>query len=187
MKMLLGSRGLAKEEMNSLLKKFLRYCEGQEEYKEVKALVANEMLNYRGPSHGKELQVFSEYYFYMLAFIKRDAGSNKELSPTIYRIDRITRARILEEHFRMSNSWKFDESQFREQTPFMFGSELKNLKFWYSGPSLEAIQDKIPTVKILDNEDGRYLLSAQVLGDGAEMWLRSQGKYVSVISNEKSL
>lgn len=219
MKILLGSKGLAKEEMVALLEKLLWLCEGQEEYKELEDLVSNEKLNYRGPNHGKELQekiwtiaeavhqrylleicysrlkapnevkrivkpigiLFSEHYFYLIAYIKWEEEREKEQSPTIYRIDRISSATIQDEHFRMDNSWKFDEYLYREKTPLMFGGEIKNLKFWYSGPSLEAIQDKIPTVKILENRDGRYLLSAQVLGEGAEMWLRGQGEYVELL------
>lgn len=205
--------------MKDLLDKLLWLSEGKEEYNELKKLVANEMLNYHGPMHGKELRkkirtiaeavnhhyllkicysrlkvpnevervvkpigiLFSEYYFYLLAYIKCEEENNKKQSPTIYRIDRIISAGIQKEHFRVDNSWKFDEYQFREQIPFMFGGEIKNLKFWYSGPSLESIQDKIPTVKIIENKDGRYLLSAQVIGDGAEMWLRSQGKYIELL------
>ena len=50
--------------------------------------------------------LFSEYYFYLVAFI-RDIDRNAEfenpgdLFPTIYRIDRIRAFRVLEEHFRV--------------------------------------------------------------------------------------
>lgn len=218
-KILLGSKGLIKEEMNALIEKLLYLCIGKIGYKELKNLIGNEILNYNGPSHGKKMQerirtiveainqhylleicysrlkapndvkrvvkpigiLFSEYYFYMLAYIKWNEESDGEQSPTIYRIDRIISANILKKHFCMDNSWKFDEYQFRKQTPFMFGGEIRNLRFWYSGPSLEAIQDRIPTAKILERKDGRYLLVAQVLGNGAEMWLRGQGEYVELL------
>ena len=49
--------------------------------------------------------MFSEYYFYLTAFIddKDEVRNNFEILndafPTIYRIDRIKQLRILEQHF----------------------------------------------------------------------------------------
>ena len=43
---------------------------------------------------------------------------------------------------------------------------------------MEAILDRLPTAKILEEEDGVYTLSAEVFGKGIDMWLRSQGDSV---------
>lgn len=216
-KILLGSKGLVKEEMAPLLEKLLGFCNDEDEYKVLKALTANEMLNYAGPSHGKDILekiwtvmeavnhqrlleiqynklqstelvqrtvkpvgiMFSEYYFYMLAYINWENDNGKEQkNPTVYRIDRIESLKMKKEHFSVTYSKKFDESNFREHAPFMFGGEMKRLKFWYSGPSLEAVMDKIPTAKVLEEKDGKYLVTAEVLGDGAEMWLKGQGDMI---------
>ena len=119
--------------------------------------------------------MFSEYYFYLLAYIKgiREEKS-KKLNPTIYRIDRIQDVKVLDEHFNIPYSEKFEEQRFRDSAPLMFGGDMHRLKFWYSGPSLEAVLDKIPTTRVIKEEDGRWLLSAEVIGDGAEMWMRGQ-------------
>lgn len=51
---------------------------------------------------------------------------------------------------------------------------MHRLKFWYNGPSLEAVLDKIPTTRVIKEEDGRWLLGAEVIGNGAEIWLKGQ-------------
>lgn len=128
--------------------------------------------------------LFSEYYFYMMAYID---GIEKEKlkSPTIYRIDRIRALEMLEEHFQIPYSEKFQEQELRNAAPLMWGGELKRLKFWYSGPSLEAVLDRLPTAKVLVEEDGKYFLSAEVIGNGAEMWLKGQGERVNMLGYEE--
>ena len=218
-KILLGSKGLSRVEMNQVVEYLLSLCNDESKRKEIKKCLANELINYQGPNHGKNLismiwklaqavehqnrleiqykrlegqqdikrvlepvgVMFSEYYFYLLAYIKgiREEKS-KKLNPTIYRIDRIQDVRILEEHFNIPYAEKFEEQKFRSSAPLMFGGDMHRLKFWYSGPSLEAVLDKIPTTRVIKEEDGRWLLGAEVIGDGAEMWLRGQGKYVEL-------
>ena len=63
----------------------------------------------------------------------------------------------------------------------MYGGKLRKIKFKYSGLSVEAILDKLPTAKILSEEDGVYTISAEVFGDGIDMWIRSQGDMIEVI------
>ena len=66
----------------------------------------------------------------------------------------------------------------------MFGGELQRIEFRYSGPSIEAVLDRLPTAEIKSNQDGIYTISAEVFGKGILMWLLSQGSRVSVISPE---
>ena len=61
---------------------------------------------------------------------------------------------------------------------FMYGGRLQRLRFEYTGPSVEAVLDRLPTARILREEDGKYLIQAEVFGEGVEMWLRSQGEMV---------
>ena len=63
---------------------------------------------------------------------------------------------------------------------FMYAGELKTVKFEYSGV-LEAILDRLPTAKILKEENGVYTISAETYGDGIYMWLRSQGDMVKIV------
>lgn len=119
--------------------------------------------------------LFSEYYFYMLAAIDGASSEhNKTSIPTIYRIDRIEKLEVLNEHFKIPYSEKFKEQEFRNQTPFMWGGEMKRLKFWCNDLALDAVLDKIPTAKVIEKENEKYLISAEVVGNGAEIWLKGQ-------------
>ena len=63
----------------------------------------------------------------------------------------------------------------------MFGGKLKRVRFKYKGYSIEAILDRLPTAKIEKEEDGKYIISAEVFGDGIDMWLRSQGRNIELL------
>ena len=128
--------------------------------------------------------MFSEFYFYLLAYDrsvteKKDFNEKKYKSPTIYRIDRINGMKLLDEHFRIPYKNRFEESEFRKRVQFMYGGELKKVHFTYTGPSIDAVLDRLPTARIESEENGKYRISAEVFGDGIDMWLRSQGDWVS--------
>ena len=63
----------------------------------------------------------------------------------------------------------------------MYGGKLQKIKFWYKGPSIEAVLDRLPTAKILQHDGNGYLISAEVFGKGIDMWLRSQGDMVEMV------
>lgn len=131
--------------------------------------------------------MFSEFYFYLTGFIddKDDVVNHFEVLddvfPTIYRIDRIKNLKVLDEHFSIPYRNRFQEGEFRKRVQFMYGGKIHKVKFQYRGDSIEAVLDRIPTAKILDEKDGVYTVSAEVFGKGIDMWLRSQGDYVSVL------
>lgn len=127
--------------------------------------------------------MFSEYYFYLTAFIddkevQKDFDVINDSFPTIYRIDRIRKLKVLDEHFHIPYSSRFEEGEFRKRVQFMYGGKLQKVKFRYSGADIDAILDRLPTARILDEEDGVYTVSAEVFGKGIDMWLRSQGDVV---------
>jgi predicted DNA-binding transcriptional regulator YafY len=64
----------------------------------------------------------------------------------------------------------------------MFGGEPQNVEFIYSGPSIEAVLDKLPMSHVDENEDGTYTVHAETFGKGILMWLLSQGSNVEVIA-----
>lgn len=101
--------------------------------------------------------------------------------PTIYRIDRIQNVKVLDEHFKIPYKDRFEEGEYRKRIQFMYGGKLQRTMFWYKGLSVEAVLDRLPTAKILREEDGKYLVSAETFGKGIEMWLRSQGDLVEVV------
>lgn len=129
--------------------------------------------------------MFSEYYFYLVAFIRdidrQEAFENPDdLFPTIYRVDRIQGFRETGERFSPPYTGRFQEGEFRKRVQFMYGGKLQTVKFVYTGPSIEAVLDRLPTAEILEERDGAYTVRAEVFGKGIEMWLRSQGSQISV-------
>lgn len=131
--------------------------------------------------------MFSEYYFYLTAFIDdKKVQENFDILndsfPTIYRIDRIRKLKVLNERFHIPYSSRFEEGEFRKRVQFMYGGKLQRVKFRYSGIDIDAVLDKLPTAQIIDESDGVYTVVAEVFGKGIDMWLKSQGNYVEVIN-----
>jgi len=122
--------------------------------------------------------LFTEYYFYLIAFI---AGADDNV-PIYYRIDRISQIVEHRKSFTLPSEQEFDEGLFREQNQFMFPGKLRTIRFEFSGPSVQAILDRLPTAKIIDKAAGTYTLEATVFGQGIKMFLLSQGAWVNVLS-----
>lgn len=129
--------------------------------------------------------MFSEFYFYLVGFIDKENQLEKikfevenDPFPTIYRIDRIKEYAVTDRHFNVPYQNRFEEGEFRTRVQFMYGGKLQKIKFWYKGPSIEAVLDRLPTAKILQHDGNGYLISAEVFGKGIDMWLRSQGDMV---------
>lgn len=125
--------------------------------------------------------MFSEYYFYLTAFLEdKDTFENPDdLFPTIYRIDRIRNVQLLDEHFKVPYKDRFQEGEFRKRVQFMYGGKLERIRFHYTGPSIEAVLDRLPTAEIVERDETGWTVVAEVFGKGIEMWLRSQGSYIS--------
>ena len=128
--------------------------------------------------------MFSEYYFYLTAFIEgeevqKDFDIINDSFPTIYRIDRIKKLKVLEEKFHIPYSSRFEEGEFRKRVQFMYGGKLQKVKFNYVGTDIDAVLDRLPTAKVISEKAGIYSISAEVFGRGIEMWLRSQGNNIT--------
>ncbi len=127
--------------------------------------------------------MFSEYYFYLTAFLedKTDFDNPDDLFPTIYRIDRIRSFKVLDEHFCVPYKDRFEEGEFRKRVQFMYGGKLERIQFRYTGPSLEAVLDRLPTAEVVGDKNNGWVIRAEVFGKGIDMWLRSQGDYIQKI------
>lgn len=132
--------------------------------------------------------MFSEFYFYLVGFIDKENQLEKikfevenDPFPTIYRIDRIKEYAVTDRHFNVPYQNRFEEGEFRKRVQFMYGDKLQKIKFWYKGPSVEAVLDRLPTAKIEQQNENGYLISAEVFGKGINMWLRSQGDMVEMV------
>ena len=130
--------------------------------------------------------MFSEYYFYLTAFLedKTDFENPDDLFPTIYRIDRIRSFQVLDEHFYVPYRDRFEEGEFRKRVQFMYGGRLERIRFRYTGPSVEAVLDRLPTAEIVSTDKEGWTIQAEVFGKGVEMWLRSQGDYVQIMRED---
>ncbi len=131
--------------------------------------------------------MFSEYYFYLAAIIddenvRKDFKVVNDSSPTIYRIDRIKNLKVLDEAFSLPYSDRFEEGKFRSRVQYMYSGRLNKVRFTYSGRDINAVLDRLPTAKVLSEENGVYTVCVETLGEeGIDMWLRSQGEKVKVL------
>jgi len=130
--------------------------------------------------------MFSEYYFYLAAFIddekvRENFNVLNDSFPTIYRIDRIQSLNVLKEKYHVPYRDRFEEGEFRKRIQFMYGGKLRRVRFKYTGYSVEAVLDRLPTAIIESQGNGEYIISAEVFGNGIDMWFRSQGEQVEVL------
>ncbi len=122
--------------------------------------------------------MFTDYYFYLIAFVTE----GKIDKPYYFRLDRIKSVTEHRKKFTTDDIPIFDEGELRKRSLFMWTGELRTIRFEFSGPSVQAVLDKLPTAKIIERlGDKKYLIEAEVYGDGIKMWLLSQGVWVRVI------
>lgn len=130
--------------------------------------------------------LFSEYYFYVMAFIAdkaKRAGFEKtnDPYPTVYRLDRITAIEVLDEKFDIPYKDRFKEGEYKNRNIFMYGGVPQTVEFIYSGPAIESVLDRLPTAEVKRNNDGSYTVKAETFGKGILIWLLSQGSKVQVL------
>ena len=129
--------------------------------------------------------LFSEYYFYLNAYITKENDgkyTRKYDYPAIFRIDRIADYKIMEQTFSLPYASRFQEGEFRKRVQFMYPGRLQSIRLRYTGSSVEAILDRLPTAKIVSQDANGYLVEAEIYGNGIVMWLLSQGNRVEVLA-----
>lgn len=130
--------------------------------------------------------MFSEMYFYMAAKIEdkeieEKLRQNSCSSPAIYRLDRISSVKILDEHFTISEKDRFKTGEFKSKSKFMYGGNIRHITFDYTGTNKGMILDQIPTAKEMYTEGNTTRFRAAIIGDGPEMWLRLLKDAVKII------
>ena len=115
----------------------------------------------------------------LLIAFKTDDEPSK---PFYFRVDRIKYITEHRKHFSTKEVGDFDEGLLRERSLFMWPGKLRKIRFEYSGTSVQAVLDKLPTAKIIERSGGKYTLEAEVYGDGIKMWILSQGSRIKVIA-----
>lgn len=135
--------------------------------------------------------MFSEFYFYLIAFLTpKDKQKVKfeienDPFPTIYRIDRIKGFTVTDKHFAVPYAKRFEEGEFRKRIQFMYGGHLQRLRFYFKGSCYEYILDRLPTAKVVQEDEKGTLIEAEVFGKGIDIWLKSQGELIEVVSRQE--
>lgn len=123
--------------------------------------------------------MFSEYYFYLIAY----KADDENYKPVYFRIDRISSIQEHRENFILERKYDFDEGDLREKNQFMFPGKTEKIRFEFSGLSLQAILDRLPTAKVVEKNGNTCIIEAEVNhGRGIIMYLLSQGSWVKVLS-----
>lgn len=125
--------------------------------------------------------MFSDYYFYLIAF-PIDGNTSK---PLYFRADRIKHITVHRKTFTTDDAPEYDEGLLQQRSLLMWPGKLRTIRFEFRGPSVQAVLDKLPTAKIINCSEGKYLIEAEVYGDGIKMWLLSQGAWVKVIAPDE--
>ncbi len=123
--------------------------------------------------------MFSEYYFYLIAYEPEEAPTKAKY----FRIDRIRSIVEHRERFTLNPSMDFDEGELRERNQFMFPGDPVRITFEFSGLSLQAVLDRLPTARVIEKNGDKSLVTAEVnYGRGLMMYLLSQGSWIKVLS-----
>ena len=123
--------------------------------------------------------MFSEYYFYLIAY----EADDETYQAKHFRIDRITALSASREKFQLDEAHSFDEGDLRERNQFMFPGKPITVRFSFSGLSVQAVLDRLPTARIIEKNGDKFILEAEVNdGRGLMMYLLSQGAWVKVLS-----
>ena len=132
--------------------------------------------------------LFSEYYFYLNAYIVERYKGGKLIKkydyPAVFRFDRIKSYKVTGEKFRVEYGSRFEEGEFRKRVQFMYSGELIKLTLNYYGKNPEAVLDRLPTARVIDKAEECFAIEAEVYGKGIVMWLLSQGNKVEVLKPE---
>ena len=79
-------------------------------------------------------------------------------------MDRLKNLKVTEEHFSVPYRNKFEEGEYRKRIQFMRGGKLRKVKLEYSGFAVEAVLDRLPTARIISEDEGKYVIE-NVSGD----------------------
>ena len=84
--------------------------------------------------------MFTDYYFYLIAFKTEDDS----LTPLYFRVDRIKHITEHRKKFTKDDAPEFDEGLLRQRSLFMWPGKLRTIRFEFTGPSVQAVLDKLP-------------------------------------------
>ncbi|WP_195514081.1 helix-turn-helix transcriptional regulator [Turicibacter sanguinis] len=122
--------------------------------------------------------VFCDFYFYVVGYVVDRSNPY----PISFRLDRILSYEILNESFKIPYSHRFETGDFRNKINMMYQGELIKFTFRFTGHSVEAVLDKIPVSRILEEGDRYYIIEAVSYEQGVLMWILSQGEWIKLLT-----
>ena len=123
--------------------------------------------------------MFSEYYFYLIGYMCDTETPN---IPIYFRVNRITYITVHRDKYILTKEQNVDEGLLRRKSQFMWPGPSRRIRFEFTGPSVQAVLDRIPTAKVVDRQNDKSIIEAEVFGTGIKMFLLSQGSWVKVIA-----
>ena len=126
--------------------------------------------------------VSSEFYLYFVGFFEE-----KEYNyPAFFRLDRIEKVEITaEKSYNRKLMSSYNMGKMKHCIQFMFAGELLKIKLACTVKAREAVLDRLPNHKIIAEEDGRTIISAEVFGEGFCLWVMQYGTDVEVLEPAK--
>lgn len=127
--------------------------------------------------------LFSGKIFYMAAFRdgSEDLAEGAAAYPIMYSIPFLAEVQMQEELFRIPYGCKFEEGDFKQQIPFLYGGKLRFVRFRCSGALKEEAMNRFPTAEVFSEEGELYEVSVEVLGGEFDMWMKSHEEEIEII------
>ena len=124
-----------------------------------------------------EAIIFSEYYFYVIAYNPRYHQN------LFYRVDRIRDLKTTQQVITRTRAERVEEGAMRQFLQYMQPGKKITLQFKFWGIPAAAL-DRFPTAKITARypDEQAVLITTSTFDTGAKMWLLSQGANVQVVA-----
>lgn len=120
---------------------------------------------------------FFEFYFYLSGVLEK----NKEKAINLYRLDKISRVKVLNETFIVKYSEDMDDQNYYDSLQFETEGKLKKITFKYIGKDIYDILNRFPNAKILYCEKDSHIIQIKTFGDGAIKWLKDNEFVVDIV------
>ncbi len=214
MKLLLGTRSLAVEELDEMIEALCASLDLKEK-KKITSFIGNERLHFTPLKHDQKLVdriwefstvidqskkikieykkannevdfytiapvglVFCDFYFYAVSYV-----TDRSIPyPISFRVDRIISYEVLNELFKIPYSHRFESGDFRNKINMMYQGELIKFTFRFTGHSVEAVLDKFPVSRVVEEGDGYCIIEAISYEQGLLMWILSQGEWIKLLT-----
>lgn len=121
--------------------------------------------------------IFSEFYFYLIAFIDNTSYDY----PAFFRIDRIIDIKNTNKKYEENIYKKYNTGSMKNCLQFMYAGKLLNAKIRCKNDAVEAMQDRMPNNWLIKDEGEYKIYKVKVFGEGFIRWALSQGDSIEIL------